>query len=717
VSVHTSAFSRDKSSGAWSAAYLGSYSGGLGVTDSSEGSGGSNSHTVDNNGRDNYVLFEFSETVIVDAAFLGYVVGDSDLTVWIGSTANPFNNHLALSDSVLSGLGFTEVNTGGSSTRTANLNAGEVAGNVLVIAARKGDSDDQFKIETLKVEKLEHGIYKNIGKVTADGVSDTDVSHYVNPPDCQEVSFAFAGNTATTGTNGNIRTYTQDGVSVNVSGFSRTTGGTWNTAYVGAYADGLGVTDSSENGSGGTHRVDNSGRHNFVLFEFSTLVEVDRAFLDSIVTDSDISIWIGTSANPFHNHQTLSDTFLANSAFTETNTTSSSSSRWANFNAGEVTGNFLVIAAKNDSSGDDQFKISKLDVCAETVKFYVVDPSATDTFEYGPSGLATANYNLASANTNPRGVASTAAGNKVWVVDGNKIVYVYDTDGKLLGSWTANGLTTPEDITTNGTDVWIVDDGSNNVFRFSNAASRLSGNQSAVSSFNLNSSNANAKGIITDGTHLWVVNDNSTDKVFKYTLSGSLVGSWTIDSNNGSPTGITIDPADVSNIWIVDGTDDAVYRYNAATGRTSGSQSAAHVFQLVGGNTNPQGIADPPPASSVRNLPVSAARLASVAAPSPSADSGIKDHVFADLSTLSAADRRERSELRKSVKPLVAAILPGLTANIASLRLASPDAHDEFVSHSLWDAEDATRFDATDAFFSDFETACLEGDLELAGPK
>ena len=49
--------------------------------------GGSNSHTVDNIGRDNYVLFEFSETVVVDSAFLGYVVGDSDLRVWIGTTS------------------------------------------------------------------------------------------------------------------------------------------------------------------------------------------------------------------------------------------------------------------------------------------------------------------------------------------------------------------------------------------------------------------------------------------------------------------------------------------------------------------------------------------------------------------------------------------------------------------------------------------------------
>ena len=125
ISVKTSAFSRDKTSGAWTAAYLGSYSGGLGVTDSSEGNGASNnSHTVDNSGRDNYVLFEFSESVVVDSAFLGYVVGDSDLTVWIGSTVDPFNTHLTLSDAVLTGLGFTEVNTGGSSTRTADLNAG-----------------------------------------------------------------------------------------------------------------------------------------------------------------------------------------------------------------------------------------------------------------------------------------------------------------------------------------------------------------------------------------------------------------------------------------------------------------------------------------------------------------------------------------------------------------------------------------------------------------
>jgi hypothetical protein len=598
VSVKTSAFSRDKASGAWSAAYLGSYSGGLGVTDGSE-NGSSNTHTVDNNAsRDNYVLFEFSQSIVVDSAFLGYVVTDSDLSVWIGSTTDPFNNHLTLSDAVLSGLGFTEVNAGGSSTRTADINAGKISGNVLVIAAKKGETNDYFKIQKLNFQKLELGIYKNIGTVTADGVSDTDVSHYKNP-ECTAVTFAFAGNTSTTGTAGNIRTYTVNGVSVNASAFSRTTAGTWNTAYLGAYSQGLGVTDGGENGSNGTHRLDNIDRMDFILFEFSTLVEIDRAFLDSIVGDSDVSIFFGTANNPFHNHLTLSDTTPGMTlSYYETDNTDSTGSRWADFESGGIVGNVLIIAASvEDDTPDDQFKVSQLDVCAKAVKFYTVDSNSDDTFEYGPSGQALANYNLNTYNTNPRGVATTAAGAKVWVVDGNKKVYVYDTNGVLQGSWTANGLSTPEDITTNGTDIWIVDDGSNKVFKYSAAASRTSGSQSAAASFTLNSANANAKGIVTDGTHLWVVNDvaSGADKVFKYTLSGTLVGSWTIDSANGSPTGITLDPSSPDHLWITDIADNAVYRYNGATGYTSGTYLASHVFQLAGGNGDVQGIADPPP--------------------------------------------------------------------------------------------------------------------------
>jgi hypothetical protein len=287
----------------------------------------------------------------------------------------------------------------------------------------------------------------------------------------------------------------------------------------------------------------------------------------------------------------------------EANDTELTGDRWAEFNSGGVVGNVLIITSSiTDTTPDDQFKISKLEVCAKAVKFYTVDATADNTFEYGPSGQALANYNLNSANTNPRGVTTTAAGTKVWVVDGGKKVYVYDTNGVMLGNWTPNGLTTPEDIATNGTDIWILDDGLNKVFKFSGGsgagANRTSGSQNAASSFNLNSANQNAKGIVTDGTYLWVVNDaaSGADKVFKYTLTGTLVSSWTIDANNSSPTGLTIDPSGVDHIWIVDSADDAVYRYNNGATRANNSVAAAdHVFQLAGGNGDVQGIADPPP--------------------------------------------------------------------------------------------------------------------------
>lgn len=185
ISVNASAFSRD-SGGTWAEGFLGSFSGGLGVTDTAEDDGSSGRHRVDNVDRDNYVLFEFSETVIVDQAFLASVVDDSDISVWIGTADDPFNNHLTLGDTLLSGLGFTEVNTTTSSnSRWADINATEVAGNVLVIAASTGDpkSNDKFKIEKVEVQRTEPGCYENMAVVTADGVSDSDLSHYCNPDD------------------------------------------------------------------------------------------------------------------------------------------------------------------------------------------------------------------------------------------------------------------------------------------------------------------------------------------------------------------------------------------------------------------------------------------------------------------------------------------------------------------------------------------------------
>jgi subtilisin-like proprotein convertase family protein len=246
-------------------------------------------------------------------------------------------------------------------------------------------------------------------------------------------------------------------------------------------------------------------------------------------------------------------------------------------------------------------------------KFYVVnDASENRTYEYQASGAANESYALASGNSAPRGAASTAAGDRVWIVDASRKVYHYDINGNLLGSWTAGTIAsnaTPEGIATNETDVWIVDSKSDKVYRYAGAASRLSGSQNAAGSFNLNSANTNPKDIVTNGASLWVVNDAATDKVFKYSIGGSLQGSWTTTGAGSQPTGITIDPANVSDIWIVDNGTDRVYQYTGAASRTSGSQAAATSFALAPGNTNPQGIADPPPASAAAESAVASSAV------------------------------------------------------------------------------------------------------------
>ena len=234
----------------------------------------------------------------------------------------------------------------------------------------------------------------------------------------------------------------------------------------------------------------------------------------------------------------------------------------------------------------------------DTTKFYVVDDASADqNYRYAAPGNSLGNSALTTGNTSPRGVASNATGNTVWVADANRKVYVYNSSGGILGSWTAGSLQSTaqvEGITTNGTDVWIVDNKTDKVFKYTAAASLLLGSLNSSSSFSLNSSNSNAKGIVTDGTSIWVINDSTTDKVFKYSLTGTLLGSWTIDPANTSPTGLTIDPNNVSNIWTVDSGTKKVYQYTAAATLTSGSQSAASTFALASGNSNPQDIADPP---------------------------------------------------------------------------------------------------------------------------
>lgn len=257
-------------------------------------------------------------------------------------------------------------------------------------------------------------------------------------------SISLAGSGSFDGANGNIRSFSKDGVSVNASAFSRDSSGSWDEVFLGAFSGGLGVTDNSEgDGSGGTHRIDNVGEQNYVLFEFSEPVVVDRLFLSSVKKDSDITVWFGTVSDAFTQHVNLNDTVLA-ALTTETNNTRSSKSRWADINDGQVIGNVLVVAASvSDSTPEDRFKVKK-------VKF-----EKTDSAVYGNVGsvftAAGPSDSDPSHYRNPTPVSSGKIGDFVWNdanMNGrqdsgeagiaNVEVQLLDSSGSVIGTTTTD---------------------------------------------------------------------------------------------------------------------------------------------------------------------------------------------------------------------------------------------------------------------------------------
>ncbi len=244
------------------------------------------------------------------------------------------------------------------------------------------------------------------------------------------------------------------------------------------------------------------------------------------------------------------------------------------------------------------FSFTNTDNDAPVTQFYVVnDAQQNRTFEYSSTGTLIENYALGSANSTPRGIVTSPAGDRVWVVDSNRTVFVYSPSGVLLGSWSAGSMPSnaqPEGIATNGTDIWIVDNRGDRVYRYAGAVTRLTGSQAATGSFPLASGNTNPKDIVTDGVSIWTVNDASADRVYKYSLNGNALGNWSIDTLNSQPTGLALDPANPSSIWIVDAGRDRLYRYDASASRVSGSQSASLQFALNSGNLSAQGVAFAP---------------------------------------------------------------------------------------------------------------------------
>ena len=146
-------------SGNFLAAYLGQYDGGLGVTSpgvalfgNGDGLGLGNSHTVDNNGKHDLIVFRLPNSLYLPVSVFLDAFNDTDIDVWVGGNGLSFSNFTSLSYATLSANGFTSCsagNSGGTSDRTANFSSCNLAGQYLIIGADNSGSNDEFKITSL----------------------------------------------------------------------------------------------------------------------------------------------------------------------------------------------------------------------------------------------------------------------------------------------------------------------------------------------------------------------------------------------------------------------------------------------------------------------------------------------------------------------------------------------------------------------------------------
>lgn len=235
-------------------------------------------------------------------------------------------------------------------------------------------------------------------------------------------------------------------------------------------------------------------------------------------------------------------------------------------------------------------------ILGDSARFFVVDGTSSAMFHYDAEGNIQLQTALSDASLQPRGIAANSTGSTLWTVSASGLVTVYTADGSIRGSWQATGLTEVEDIATDGIDIWLVDAGTDSVYRFVGAAARLSGSVAANDSFALDVENADATGLTTEGSYLWVTDDQD-DMIYVYTIAGAFLGSWQLDAENSDASGVTLNPNSAKaggvEMWVVDREDDRVYYYEAGLSQRSGSLSATSSFALAEGNHRAEGIADP----------------------------------------------------------------------------------------------------------------------------
>lgn len=155
------ATNNNSGTGAFKKATLTIWDGGLGVKNPDSSNENSNpNHAVDNNGRDDLVVFEYaSPSDFITFEYTSFEIGwrywDSDVSVWIGGEGLMADyDFTSKKFSDLASLGFTKFDFNDVPINTQQ-NLASYSGPYLILAPKFGDSLDFIKISQINGEKTE----------------------------------------------------------------------------------------------------------------------------------------------------------------------------------------------------------------------------------------------------------------------------------------------------------------------------------------------------------------------------------------------------------------------------------------------------------------------------------------------------------------------------------------------------------------------------------
>jgi len=212
--------------------------------------------------------------------------------------------------------------------------------------------------------------------------------------------------------------------------------------------------------------------------------------------------------------------------------------------------------------GDNEWTVEGIFKDAQTGTPEVFDPGILSPGEevrirltlVPSAGLATRNWAIVTTANGISTELMFTIFKGLYVVDvADDAVYEYrEEDGAFISSYPLDSQNADaRGITTDDANFWTTDIKDDEVYKYSLSLS-------LETSWPQTAANKDGEGITTDGSNIWVI-DKRDDIVYKYDMSGTFISSFRLTRANRDATGIATDG---KNIWVVDIKDDRVYKYD-----------------------------------------------------------------------------------------------------------------------------------------------------------